>query len=114
MKLVITDHKTSSVISILGTTEHGDEVKLNEVMTEVFKSTRKIIIDLGGCTGINSQALGTLIEMNEICEKSGGQLVLVGIGKEISRLLYITGIRSIFNISSTLASYLYLEGDDSD
>jgi len=49
MKLLIKDYPTASVISIIGSTEHGDEIELNKVMVEVSRNTNKVIIDFGGC-----------------------------------------------------------------
>lgn len=113
MKLSIKTPSSGWIISILGNARSGDEIQLRRLMVTASKSTKKIIIDLSKCENINSQVLGVLVDMHNTYNKAGGQLVLVSIGRKIENLLKITGIKSIFNISSSLAS-LRIEQTDSD
>ncbi|MFD1737684.1 STAS domain-containing protein [Bacillus salitolerans] len=59
----------------------------------------QLIIDLHGVSYIDSTGLGVLVSALKITRQTGGSLKLTGVNDRINRLLKITGLHEIMDIS---------------
>ncbi len=89
-----------TIIEIVGRVNSELEFDLAEKLEECLseKSVLKIIINLEKVDFINSSALGILLNAHKEIEKSHGRLALSAPSPEVSSLLEITHLNSIFEI----------------
>ena len=74
---------------------HNGEI-LNEVTNKISEDQNKMVIHLGGTKYINSNGLNLLLNVLTKCRKAGGEVVLANVPDELSRLLIMTKLNSIF------------------
>jgi anti-sigma B factor antagonist len=104
MKITISMRKEFGIVKLTGELLGiPDQVELREkVSALVSKGTTRIIVDLGGLTHINSCGLGALVCLLTTARKNNGDVVLVGMKKEVRDLFNITWLEKIFRIYPTL------------
>jgi anti-sigma B factor antagonist len=89
-----------AILKPSGTFHGGHETdKLREILRlSMADHTRKLIIDLGNVSWINSSAIGILVEAQLDYEKRGGRIILANLDKRISDILTITKLARLFEI----------------
>jgi anti-sigma B factor antagonist len=70
----------------------------NKLHSLVSDNIKKVIIDLGDISYINSLGLGALITARSTMINANGQLKLARIGKKIESLLVMVGLVRLFDI----------------
>jgi anti-sigma B factor antagonist len=65
-----------------------------------------IVVDLGRTTFVDSAGLGVLVSTLKRCRELGGELLLVGVGPRLVKLLTITGLHGTFRISTSVEAAL--------
>ncbi len=65
-----------------------------------FKS---IIIDLSETRYCDSSGLSAILVANRLCKNSGGSFILCGLQRSVSKLISISQLDTILNITPTLA-----------
>lgn len=58
----------------------------------------RIVLDLSGCTTMNSNALGALIEARRACVAHGGDLRLCNVERRVMAVLRVSRLASYFEI----------------
>lgn len=73
-----------------------------ELMALVEKDIRMIVLDLQAVEYINSSGLGTVMEVRNKLDESGGLLVVVGAGGKVRKVMEMVGFASVLPMASTL------------
>lgn len=76
-----------------------------------------IIIDLTETRYCDSSALSAILVANRLCKNSGGTFVLCGLQRSVSKLISISQLDTILNITPTLdeaVDFLALESIEKD
>jgi len=68
----------------------------------VQNGTSRFIIDLGQTKFINSSGLGMLLTCLTKARKAGGDVVLADISEQLSNLLVMTKLNSIFTVAGSV------------
>jgi anti-sigma B factor antagonist len=77
-----------------------------EIMDQVDKGTKFILVRLESVEYLDSTGLGILIGGVKRLKEQGGALKLVGPSPRISRIFDITGLNRIFDVYATQADAL--------
>jgi anti-sigma B factor antagonist len=85
---------------------HETESFRSKIRQLLDAGQRRLIIDLGEITYIDSVGLGTLVASLTSVRKQGGELKLVHLPKGVHQLLQITRLVTIFEIHDNLESAL--------
>ncbi|RCK74025.1 MAG: hypothetical protein IGBAC_2172 [Ignavibacteriae bacterium] len=64
----------------------------------IEQGNKKLIIDLSKVNLINSIGLGSLISAYTTFTKSGGEIILTGVGKSVKNVFIITKLTEVFEI----------------
>ena len=87
--------------SLLGG-EETDELK-SKAKDALEQGNRKLILDLGGVTYINSSGIGALVAIHAMYQKSSGKVKLSDMGKGVQNVFVITKLTSVFDVDETRA-----------
>lgn len=82
----------------------GDESRrrlVDHVRALLVDDRRHILLDLSGVRRVDSRGLGELIECYEAARDLGGEIKLVGVTGQVSELLVITKLVSVFECFDT-------------
>lgn len=101
MKLAV---RTINDVTIL---DLGDRITLGEessrlrdaVREIILKGSKRIIVNLGEVSYIDSAGLGELVSAFIAVKKAGGELKLMNVTKRISDLLVITKLVTVFEVN---------------
>lgn len=78
---------------------------------------KNIIIDLTDTRYCDSSGLSAILVANRLCKNSGGSFVLCGLQRSVSKLISISQLDTILNITPTLdeaVDFLALESVEKD
>jgi anti-sigma B factor antagonist len=82
--------------SIIGGNE-TDELKVQS--RELFdQGNRKLVIDLGNVTYLNSSGIGALMSIHTLYGDGGGKIKLCNLGKSVKNVMVITRLTSVFDV----------------
>lgn len=88
-----------------------DEEKLDAVAAPALKSefvnlnadgVKNIIVHLQKVKYVDSSGLSALLIANRLCKDSGGIFILSSVGEHVMKLIYISQLDKVMNISKTL------------
>ena len=85
---------------IRATLKEAEEFK-NQLMEEINKGNRKIVVDLSRCEFIDSTFLGGLVVALKKVTSSGGDLRLVGFQPAVSSMFELTRMYRVFESFNT-------------
>ena len=74
----------------------GDEMLKDKVRSLIQQGRRKIVLELGGVSYIDSAGLGELVQAHVSTKTKGGSIKLAGLPKRIKDLLTITRLVTVF------------------
>ncbi|MBI3585599.1 MAG: STAS domain-containing protein [Ignavibacteriales bacterium] len=80
--------------------EETDELK-TKAHDLLEQGNRKLILDLGGVTYINSSGIGALVGIHAMYSKSQGKIKLCNMGKGVQNVFVITRLSSVFDVEET-------------
>lgn len=91
------------VIEVKGSLVGGEETDelRNAVADFVEQGTKKLIIDLGKVTYLNSTAIGVLVSAHTTFSKNAGHVKLCNINKNINNIFVITKLTLVFDVAET-------------
>jgi anti-sigma B factor antagonist len=91
------------VIEVKGSLVGGEETDelRNAVADFVEQGTKKLIIDLGKVTYLNSTAIGVLVSAHTTFSKNKGHVKLCEINKNINNIFVITKLTLVFDVAET-------------
>ena len=75
----------------------GDAMLKDKVRSLVQQGRRKLILNLGDVSYVDSAGLGELVQAHATVRKNGGSLKLVNTTKRIKDLLSITKLLTVFD-----------------
>ena len=89
-----------SVVDVAGRITLGEgSSALRDMMRDlVSKSQKKILLNLGEVSYINSSGIGELVSGFTTVTNSGGNLKLLGLNKRVKDLLQITKLYTVFDV----------------
>ena len=101
-----------SVVDVAGriTLGEGSTALRDALRDMVAKSHKKILLNLGEVSYIDSSGIGELVSGFTSVTNSGGQLKLLGLNKRVKDLLQITKLYTVFDVheeeSSAIRSFV--------
>ena len=63
---------------------------------------KNIILDLGNCRYCDSSGLSAILVANRLCKNANGTFVLTGLNDAVERLITISQLETVLNISNSL------------
>ncbi len=104
MDFTINAEKNLSVVTLKGSLLADVQTReiLDKVSGLVQEGKVNFIVDMGLLKFINSSGLGMLLTCLLKARKSGGDLVLINVPEQVSNLLNITKLASVFSIAESL------------
>jgi anti-sigma B factor antagonist len=100
-----------SVVDVAGriTLGEGSSALRDTLRDMVTKNHKKILLNLGEVSYIDSSGIGELVSGFTSVTNSGGQLKLLGLSKRVKDLLQITKLYTVFDVheeeSSAIRSF---------
>ncbi len=95
-----------TVLDLSGRITLGEgSVVLRDTIREVLgKGEKKILLNLGDVTYIDSSGIGELVSAFTAVRKEGGELKLLNLTKKVHDLLQITKLYTVFDVKDDEAS----------
>jgi len=92
-----------AVLSLSGKLMGGPDAEAARQMIRetLEKGTRKILIDVGEVSWVNSTGLGILIASHVTVTNAGGHLKLCRVNNRIKQLFIVTQLQSVFDTYDT-------------
>jgi anti-sigma B factor antagonist len=106
LKILTLDNLDIAVIEPHGTITGGNEIDELKVKARdlLDQGNRKLIIDLGKITYINSMGIGTLVHIYTSYQNAKGKIKLCNLGKSVQNIFVITKLSSVFDVLDTRES----------
>ena len=101
MKLDERESGDVTVLMISGeiTLSAGGDVQLKDKIQSLLQQgRRKILLDLGNVSYVDSAGLGQLVQATVTASKNGGKLKLLNLTKRLNDLLVVTKLSTVFDI----------------
>jgi anti-sigma B factor antagonist len=104
MEFKIEKHNNHTLIQVL-------EEKLDTHIAPTLKSElvlvsgngeKNIILDLSKCRYCDSSGLSAILVANRLCKNAGGTFVLTGLNDAVERLITISQLDTVLNITSSV------------
>ena len=115
MSVRIQPHGNAAVVTAERRLVVGNRQALKTaVVHELENGRRAVVIDLGETDLIDSGGLGVLVTLYRQAEELGGVLVLANLSDELSGLLRLTKLDTIFTVAGTIQDALELVRGRSD
>jgi anti-sigma B factor antagonist len=109
MSVRIQPHGNAAVVTAERRLVVGNRQALKSaVVHELENGRRTVVIDLGETDLIDSGGLGVLVTLYRQAEEVGGVLVLANLSDELSGLLRLTKLDTIFTVAGTVEDALQL------
>ena len=103
-----------TILNASGRITHGEEMNAlrDALRNTADEGQKKILLDLGEVSYIDSSGLGVLVSSYAHIQNAGGQLKLLHLTKRVQDLLVITKLHTIFDVyeneKSALGSFVSL------
>jgi anti-sigma B factor antagonist len=88
-----------TVVDVQGDLDCYTAPKLRTVLVELADGPRRVVLDVGGSTFIDSTGLGVLVGALKRLRQQGGDMVLRSPSPGTARLFEITGVDKLFDIA---------------
>ena len=104
MEFKIEKHEEFTLIQVL-------EEKLDTHIAPTLKSElvlisgngeKNIVLDLSKCRYCDSSGLSSILVANRLCKNAGGTFVLTGLNDAVERLITISQLDTVLNISGSV------------
>lgn len=83
--------------SLIGGNE-TDDIK-QKAQDLIEQGNRKLIIDMGSVSYVNSSGIGALVSIHSLYEKAQGKVKLCSLGKSVQNVFVITKLTGVFDIA---------------
>ena len=99
-KLTTLDNVKIAVLEPRGSLIGGEETdELKAKAKDLLEQgNRKLVLDLGGVTYINSSGIGALVGLHSMYQKSAGKIKLCNVAKGVENVFVITKLTSVFDV----------------
>ena len=102
MELKLTKRRVDGILAIEahGRIVLGEESALlrDEVKAAVAEGIKRIVLNLGEVTYIDSSGLGTLVALHTTANLAGGTIKLANLTKRVVDLMQITKLLTVFDV----------------
>lgn len=98
-----------TVIKVSGdiTLNQGGDVLLKDKVQSLLQQGRKkLLLDLGGVSYVDSAGLGQLVQVHATTKNHGGSLKILNVTKRLNDLLVMTKLLTVFDSYDTEAEAL--------
>jgi len=104
MEFNIESRHTSTVIQIQSEKldTHIAPALKSELVLVSGKGEKNIILDLANCLYCDSSGLSAILVANRLCKNAGGTFVLCGLNEAVERLITISQLDTVLNITGTV------------
>ena len=75
----------------------GDVVLKDKINSLLQQGHKKLLVDLGGVSYVDSAGLGQLVQIHTTASNSGAKLKLVNVTKRLKDLLVVTKLVTVFD-----------------
>lgn len=75
----------------------GDVVLKDKINSLLQQGHKKLLVDLGGVSYVDSAGLGQLVQIHTTASHSGAKLKLVNVTKRLKDLLVVTKLVTVFD-----------------
>ncbi len=108
MDFLIDQQGDVTVITLKGSLLADVQTKdiLNHVTSNIDQGKAKFVVDMKDLKFINSSGLGMLLTCLTKARKAGGDVILASVPEQVSNLLVITKLNSIFQTADNLQAGL--------
>lgn len=89
-----------AVVTVSGdiTLNQGGDVLLKDKINSLLQQgTKKVLLDLGGVSYVDSAGLGQLVSVHTTTGNHGGKLKLLNLSKRLNDLLVVTKLATVFD-----------------
>ncbi len=95
-----------TIIDLSGriTLGEGSVILRDTIRNSIGQGTKKIILNLGDVTYIDSSGIGELVSAYTSVRNQGGELKLLNLTKKVHDLLQITKLYTVFDVKDDEAS----------
>jgi anti-sigma B factor antagonist len=77
-------------------TAGGDVLLKDKIQSLLHQGHKKLVLDLGGVSYVDSAGLGQLVQAHVTASKNGGALKLINVTKRLNDLLVVTRLVTVF------------------
>lgn len=99
LKVNAKNMETLTILALEGLIINGQTEKLRETVRSIA-DRRTVVLDLARVTTIDAHGLGVLLELREQTMTKGGRFKLMNVSFPMSKVLEITRLDSVFEITS--------------
>ena len=95
-----------TIVTIAGdiTLNKGGDVLLKDKVQSLLQQGRKrLVLDLGGVSYVDSAGLGQLVQIYATTKSNGGALKLLNVTRRLNDLLVVTKLSTVFDTFDTEA-----------
>jgi anti-sigma B factor antagonist len=97
------DEKTTGEVTVIKITgditlnQGGDIMLKDKVQSLLQQGQRKLVLDLGNVSYVDSAGLGQLVQIHATTKSKGGSLRLANVTKRLKDLLVVTKLVTVFD-----------------
>jgi anti-sigma B factor antagonist len=88
-----------TIVDVRGDLDCYTAPQLRAVLVELADGPRRVVLDVGGSTFIDSTGLGVLVGALKRLRQHGGDMTLRSLTPTAERLFEVTGVSKLFQIS---------------
>ena len=99
LKVQAKDFGTVAVLCLQGQIVNGETEILRDAV-QSMSEVSAVILDLARVTTVDAGGLGVMLELREQAESRGISFQLMNVSKQISKVLEVTRLDSVFRITS--------------
>jgi anti-sigma B factor antagonist len=99
LKLSVRSVDGIAIVDAVGRIVFGDEsASLRDTVKKVISENKRIVLNLGKVTYIDSGGLGTLVALYITARSAGGTIRLASLTKRVGDLLQVTKLLTVFDV----------------
>ena len=99
LKLSVRSVDGIAIVDAVGRIVFGDEsASLRDTVKKVISENKRIVLNLGEVTYIDSGGLGTLVALYTTARSAGGTIKLASLTKRVGDLLQVTKLLTVFDV----------------
>jgi stage II sporulation protein AA (anti-sigma F factor antagonist) len=104
MDLIVKEKKKSVVVKIVGEIDQHNAEELRQSVDKAFERSRcsNMIFDFSAVSFMDSAGIGLLIGRYKNVRSRGGNVAIVGMNRDLSRIYTISGLKKIMACHGTL------------
>jgi anti-sigma B factor antagonist len=97
------DQKASGDVTVIKITgditlnQGGDVLLKDKIQSLLQQGQKKLVLDLGGVSYVDSAGLGQLVQIHATARNNGGSLRIANVTKRLKDLLVVTKLVTVFD-----------------